>query len=255
MRLAGHQPDYLPYPGFFARMLEVDAFLLVDHVQFEKKSFQSRNRIAGPHGQTLLSVPVRARGRFHQACAEVETADPEGRWRTKHWRSLVACYRSAPHFARHAAFFESLYARRWELLVDLNLAVIRYLRRCFAIETPLSRSGPLGLTGRKTALLTEMCRRTGADTYVSGPGGRLYVDDAELAAAGVASTYSTYRPVRYARGRLPFHPQLSAVDLLFHQGERAADLLRESVAPSSATTVPWSVPAARWPAGGKEETR
>lgn len=239
MRLAGHQPDHLPYPGFFARMLEVDEFLIVDHVQFEKKSWQSRNRIAGAQGQTLLSVPVRTGGRFHQSCSQVETASPEGRWRTKHWRSLLACYRSAPHFSQHAPYFEALYTRRWDRLVDLNMAIIHYLRRCFAIETPMARTSSMNLTARKTALLAEMCHRTGADTYVSGPGGRLYVDDTELASAGVSNTYSSYRTVRYGRGRQPFFPDLSAVDLLFHQGEeRAGDLLRGFCGRSPAPNTP-----------------
>ncbi|MFI8436226.1 WbqC family protein [Streptomyces sp. NPDC079020] len=157
MRITGHQPDCLPYTGFFARMLEADEFLVVEHVQFEKKSWQSRNRIAGPYGVVLLSVPVRTKGRFHQACSQVEVAEPRGRWRDKHWQSMLGCYGSAPHFARHGPFFEALYQQTWDRLVDVNLAIIRYLAACFAIETPLLLSSPMQLTGRKTELLAQMC--------------------------------------------------------------------------------------------------
>ncbi|MEU4792150.1 WbqC family protein [Micromonospora tulbaghiae] len=229
MRLAGHQPDYLPYGGFFARMLMVDRFVLVDHVQYEKKSFQSRNRVAGSGMVALLSVPVRTSGRFAQPITTVEISEPDGRWRMKHWRTLQQCYRGSPGFARHAPFFDDLYHRSWSCLVDLNLSVIEYLRHCFAIPTAVHRSSGLGLSERRTTLLVELCRRYGADEYVSGPGGLRYVDDAELVAAGVRSAYARYSPVPYQRLGQPFISDLSAIDLLFHADRDAAALLRASI--------------------------
>jgi hypothetical protein len=234
MRVAGHQPDYLPYGGFFARMLMVDRFVLVDHVQFEKKSFQSRNRVAGAAGLTLLSVPVRTAGRFAQSIADVEVAEPEGRWRIRHWRTIEQCYRGTPGYARHAPFFEELYRRSWLRLVDLNLTVIEYLCRCFEITTPRLRSSTLRLAvlpgAGKSDLLLQLCWAFGASEYVSGPGGASYVDDGLLAAAQVRSTYARYEPARYQRGGLPFVPNLSAVDLLFHAGAAAGRVLRASIA-------------------------
>jgi hypothetical protein len=229
MRVGGHQPDYLPYGGFFARMLMVDAFVIVDHVQFEKKSFQSRNRVAGGGGVTLLSVPVRTHGRFTQPIADVEISEPDGRWRTKHWRTMQQCYRGSAGFARHAPFFEELYRASWQRLVDLNLAVIEYLCRCFGIATRRLRSAGLGLTERGTGMLVQMCRACGSSEYVSGPGGLSYVDDADLEVAGVRSRYARYVRVPYPRGGRPFIPDLSAVDLLFHAGVRAGAILRASV--------------------------
>ncbi|MEU1762956.1 WbqC family protein [Micromonospora sp. NPDC005652] len=230
MRLGGHQPDYLPYGGFFARMLMVDTFVIVDHVQFEKKSFQSRNRVAGPAGETLLSVPVRTHGRFTQAIVDVEISEPNGRWRTKHWRTLQQCYRSSPGFTRHAPYFEQLYRTPWHRLVDLNLAIIDYLCRCFGITTPRVRSGGLGLTGRGTTMLVQMCQVCGADEYVSGPGGLSYVNDALLESAGVRSYYARHGRVPYRRNGRPFVADLSAVDLLFHADVNAGAILRASVA-------------------------
>jgi len=230
VRIAGHQPDYLPYGGFFARMLMVDAFVLVDHVQFEKKSFQSRNRVAGGGPPILLSVPVRTSGRLNQSIADVRVADPEGRWRRAHWRTLAQSYRRTPGFARHGPFFEDLYGRPWHRLLDLNLAIIEYLCRCFGITTPRHRSSGLRLAARRTGLLVQMCKAFQADEYVSGPGGLAYVVDDELAAAGVRSTFARYRQVSYSRAPNPYVAGLSAVDLLFHADSRAGQILRASVA-------------------------
>lgn len=230
MRLAAHQPDYLPYGGFFARMLMVDAFVLVDHVQFEKKSFQSRNRVAGNGGVVLLSVPVRSRGRFTQSILDVEIAEPGGRWRMAHWRTLQQCYGRAECFQQHASFFEWLYQSSWTRLVDLNLAIIEYLCKCFGITTPRYRSSELAVSAGGTGLLAELCRSCSATEYVSGPGGLSYVDDTVLEAAGLRSTYAQYEQVAYPRTGQLFVPSLSAVDLLFHTGNEAGCVLEASIA-------------------------
>jgi hypothetical protein len=234
MKVAGHQPDYLPYGGFFARMLMVDRFVLVDHVQFEKKSFQSRNLVAGTASTTMLSVPVRTAGRFTQSIVDVELAEPEGRWRTRHWRTIQQCYRNTSGFARHAPFFEELYQRPWRRLVDLNLSVIEYLCSCFDIATARVRSSTLRLGSQprnsKSDLLVQLCEAVGGQEYVSGPGGVSYVDDERLTEAGVRSTFARYEPVSYDRGARPFVPNLSAVDLLFHADTDAGQVLRASIA-------------------------
>jgi WbqC-like protein family len=239
VRVAGHQPDYLPYAGFFARMLMVDRFVIVDHVQFEKKSFQSRNRVCGSAGIVLLSVPVRTAGRFHQAITDVEIAEPEGRWRARHLRSIEQSYRGTAAYERHAPFFEDLYRRPWPHLVDLNLAIIDYLCRCFGIPAPRLRTSKLRPAGVKTHLLLDLCRAADANEYVSGPGGLDYVDDAVLAAAGISSSYARYEPASYRRGGRPFIADLSAVDLLFHASDEAGRVLRASIiGPPSTRTDP-----------------
>ncbi|MCG2700275.1 WbqC family protein, partial [Candidatus Parcubacteria bacterium] len=58
MILVGHQPEYLPYLGFFYKVAKADKFVFVDHVQFQKEGFQNRNRIRtglGLDGWTWLT--------------------------------------------------------------------------------------------------------------------------------------------------------------------------------------------------------
>jgi WbqC-like protein family len=226
MRLAGHQPDYLPYPGFFVRILEADRFVIVDHVQFEKKSYQSRNRVAGAAGVVMLSVPVRTAGRFNQAIRDIELADPGGRWARRHWRTISQTYARAEHFARYRRPLAGIYQAHWSTLADMNIAIIRWLCDSFEITTDLTRTSDMGLTSRKTDLLVELCRATGASGYLSGHGGRGYVDEQKFAGAALTHDFTTYAPVPYKRGGQPFVPDLSAIDLLFHQGPGAAELLR-----------------------------
>ena len=64
MRVAISQPTYLPWLGYFDLIDQVDVFVLLDDVQFEKQSWQQRNRIKTPAGLQWLTVPVIFRGRL-----------------------------------------------------------------------------------------------------------------------------------------------------------------------------------------------
>ena len=46
MIVAIHQPHYLPWLGYLHRMAQVDLFILLDHVQFERRNYQNRTRSA-----------------------------------------------------------------------------------------------------------------------------------------------------------------------------------------------------------------
>src|ERR1051325_6353530 len=109
MLVARHQPEHMPWLGFFEKLLSADLFVLLDDVQFSRGDFQNRNRVKGQGGAQWLTVPVAPK--FPQAINEVEIAG-DG-WRAKHWKTLRSCYARAPHFDEFAVEFEQFYAREW----------------------------------------------------------------------------------------------------------------------------------------------
>ena len=57
-----HQPEHLPWLGFFNKADQADLLVLLDVVQYRKDYFQNRNRILNQHGPIWLTVPVRVAG-------------------------------------------------------------------------------------------------------------------------------------------------------------------------------------------------
>ena len=121
-----HQPEHLPWLGFFDKMRQCDVLVLLDTVQFARRDFQNRNRIKSASGAIWLTVPVVSKGKVDQAIEDVEIVKDQG-WRRKCWNAMHHNYRNATYFADHRPFFEELYEREWTRLVDLNVAGIRYL--------------------------------------------------------------------------------------------------------------------------------
>ena len=62
MIVAGHQPNYLPWLGFFDKMRRSDIFIIEDDVQYGHNGFVNRNRIKTQHGAKWLTVPVEHHG-------------------------------------------------------------------------------------------------------------------------------------------------------------------------------------------------
>jgi hypothetical protein len=228
-----HQPEHLPWLGFFDKLRCCDVLVVLDTVQFARRDFQNRNRIKGAAGPIWLTVPVESKGKVDQAIEEVRIVEEQS-WRRKCWAAIRLNYGKAPHFAEHAPFFEALYAREWTRLLDLNMAVIRYLVEQFGITTRLVAGSELGVRERGgTAVALAACRAVGAATYLSGAFGRDYLDERQFAEAGIAVRYQEFRHPAYPQLHGGFLPQMSAIDLLFNCGpESRAVLERAEVSPS-----------------------
>jgi hypothetical protein len=220
-----NQPAYLAWLGYYHRIAASDLHIELDHVQFEKNSFTNRNKVRTTTGWCWLTVPVRTRGRFGAlALDQVEIAE-DGRWAAKHWRTIEQNYRAAPFFAAHRAAIEAVYARPWARLVDLIRALDDYVLGAFGIQTPRRRSSELGVEGRKDDLVVALCRKVGATTYISGPLGRNYLDEAKFAACGIAVRYHDYVHPVYAQVQGGFEPAMAAIDLLLNHGPAARGIL------------------------------
>lgn len=226
MLVAIHQPEHMPWLGFFEKMLRADAFVLLDDVQFSKGDFQNRNRVKGHGGAQWLTVPVVQR--FPQRLNEVDVAGDV--WRAKHWKTLVSCYARAAHFEEFAAPFEELYGRPWTKLSELNVAAIRLLARALGIEKRFIFSSTLGAVGHKSELVLNICKAVGASGYYSGRAGSTYLDAEAFRRAGVEIVVQEFEHPTYEQMFMKeqgFVPNLSALDLLFNRGAESLSLIAE----------------------------
>jgi hypothetical protein len=226
MLVAIHQPEHLPWLGFFEKMLRADVFVLLDDVQFSKGDFQNRNRVKGRGGAQWLTVPVAHR--FGRRINEVEVAGDA--WRSKHWKTLRSCYSRAARFDEFAGGFEELYARPWSKLSELNVEAIRLLARAFGLEKEFVFSSTLGATGQKSELVLNICKAVGASRYYSGRAGASYLDADAFRRAGIEIVAQEFEHPVYEQLFMKeqgFVPNLSAVDLLFNRGAEGLGLISE----------------------------
>jgi hypothetical protein len=174
MILSGHQANYLPYPGLFSKIFNSDYFIYVNDVQFEKKSWQSRNRIIGESNYIVLTVPT-LKNKFSQIIKDVKINN-NTKWKYKHFKSIEINYKKSFYFKKYIKFFEELYSKEWENICDLNIYITNFVIKELDISTKIIYDTNYNFKKKKTERLIEMCQKTNADTYLSNLGSQSYVD-------------------------------------------------------------------------------
>ena len=137
--LSAHQPVYLPWLGLFHKIAVADLFIIYDDVPYTRYLWYNRNKVRGPNGPIMISVPIRRDRTAETTHAEV-LIDNSVNWQKKHWRSIEESYRKAPYFETYAGELTSLYATAWERLIDLDLAQLNLFLKWLGIATPLRRA-------------------------------------------------------------------------------------------------------------------
>jgi len=228
VKLAISQPTYLPWLGYFDLIDQVDGFVFLDNVQFEKRSWQQRNRIKGPHGLILLTVPVTVSGRFHQTVADAVISDVVHQ--EKHRRSVEMNYRRSLFFDAYWPSFSSTLQAGWESgrLVELNILLIKWCMRQLGIEKRLWRATDLPCEGRRGELLAKICQYLDANEYLSVPGSAAYLvnEEHEFSSRGIRVFFQRFEHPEYNQLFPPFLPYASAIDLIFNHGTSAIEILR-----------------------------
>lgn len=225
MRVAIHQPQFLPWLGYLDKVDRADLFVLLDSVQFKKNEWQNRNRIRTAQGWQWVTVPVLHH--FGQRIAEVRINEKTG-WRAKHLRALELHYARAAHREPVLRGLRALYDRPWDRLADLNIAVLRWLLGEFGITTPLRLSSEMNLPEEPTERLVAICRTVGATRYLAGAGSSAYMDFGKFEAAGIPVDMQEFRHPVYRQCYEPFVPGLSAIDLLLTCGGQSLQSLRNA---------------------------
>ncbi|PYN46187.1 MAG: hypothetical protein DMD95_06985 [Candidatus Rokuibacteriota bacterium] len=226
MKIAIHQPHYLPWLGYFAKWAAADLFVFLDTVQYEKNGWQNRNRIKTRDGPRWLTAPVRARLGTAIRDVMIDTTQP---WRARHLRAIDNAYARAPSWPRHRDELQSFYGREWDRLAPLAVESARWLARALGISIPTRLASDLTLPDRDrtdaTARLVGLCQAVGADIYLAGRDGALYLDADQFAAAGIAVETQRYEHPVYVQEHGEFAPFLSALDLLLMHGDEALGIL------------------------------
>lgn len=208
MRVAIHQPNLLPWLGFFAKAMQADVLVLLDDVPLGRPSFTNRVRVMGPNGPCWLTVPVR-----HEKPAPLirDARVPDGAHRRARDK-LRAWYGSAVTRYLGTPRILSLYEGNRLWLDDLDA----YIGKAAMVRASALRTTPLP----KVAGNIQLCRELGADTYLAGNGAD-YDDPAVYEAAGIRYERAKFTHPVYEQRRprgMDFVPGLSVLDALANVG-------------------------------------
>lgn len=220
MKIAIHQPNYLPYLGFFDKLKKVDIFVIYDDAQFNKGDFQHRNKIRTFHGWKWLTVPVeKKRIPVNKIRIRNEFMTKHTKWSNLHFREIEYNYKDAPYYAMYKDELETIYMNTYDKLVDLNMDIINFFINAFNIKTKVILSSELGLTSKSTERLVEIVEAFDGDLYLSGPMGCNYLDNSLFEDRDIKLEFQDFHHPAYKQCHEGFIPNMSSLDALFNIGE------------------------------------
>jgi hypothetical protein len=195
-----------------------DLFVFLDTVSFQKNGVQNRNTIKTMHGIQWLTVPVMQK--LGNPINEVRIV--KSNWQQKHFKSLLINYKKAKYFERYLSDLQHIYLNEWDYISVLNIETTKLMMRWLGIEVPIKKASELGVSGKASDLLLSICKKTNASIYISGIGGKRYINETIFSEANVSIEYLEPKlPERYPQlyPKIPFVPDLSALDIIFNCGQ------------------------------------
>jgi hypothetical protein len=226
LRLVIHQPNFLPYVGFFHKLSLADTFVMMDNTQYDKK-FTNRNKIKIPDGWSWLTVPINKEHKFlPNKLVEINNKE---NWKEMHWKKITRSYTNSKFFKKnYKSFFEEVYNKEWKFLFELNSELLRQIIDWLGLKIQIIKESELNINGNSTERLVNVCKELGAETYVSGVGGKEYMNEKLFQKNNIKIEYQKFQCPTYTQifGG-DFIPNLSIIDLLFNNGPKSLPILTD----------------------------
>jgi len=226
MIVAIHQPNYLPWVGYFNKMARSDVFVMFDDVQLIRgKSFVTRNRVKTANDVQWLTVPVKEKGEL-RLIKDVPIVQ-DGKWQQKHWRTIQLSYKKAPYFDRYEGKLSQIYDAHWENLSELNVTLIKLIKDLIGIKTTLVLSSEMNIEGGGTEKIISIVKELKADKYITGEGmgSQRYINEEDFKKNNIELVYQQFEHPVYHQLWGDFVSNLSIIDLLFNEGEKSLGIL------------------------------
>jgi hypothetical protein len=222
MKVAIHQPDFMPWFGFFRKIARADLWIVLDHVTNNPRDaafWGRRVRILVNGTPTWLSVSLKRpsdSGVVGVPINKMEVQDPDGKVAEKCRKTIRMAYAAAPFYRQFSYLVDDYFDSVSGSLLDRNLKFIAQVCELLEIHTPTKLSSSLNQAAKGQALILALIHAVGGDEYVSGVGAGGYQDEGAFAESGIQLTYNrfvhpSYRQLRTAT----FIEGLSILDMLF----------------------------------------
>lgn len=213
--VAIHQPNYLPWLGYFYKIYQSDLFVFLDDVQFSNEGMHNYTYIKTLKGSFRLKYPV------HQSLGDkiidVHSKDELG-WKGKHLRIIEENYSKACYFNEVFNDYKEIVLKSYPDIVTLNTAFIQFYSEKLSIKTEFVRSSQLNVKQARTEKIIGICKMVGGNIYYSGTGAKAYQIEEDFLKAGVELRYSVFKPFQYPQLGPGFQSNVSALDFFMNCG-------------------------------------
>jgi hypothetical protein len=210
-----HQPNYIPWLGYFYKIFQSDIFVFLDDAQFSNEGMHNYHYIKTPQGSFRLKIPIK--GNFGMKINLVASNDVLG-WKEKHLKTLTANYKRSEYFEIIFSDFKSLLDNNYGNLALMNEAIVKFYCEKFSFKTDFIESSSLGIKTNNEEKIIDICKFLNGDVYYSGTGARKYQNEENFQNNGITLKYSEFKPFSYPQLWGKYQPNVTILDYLMNCG-------------------------------------
>jgi hypothetical protein len=220
------QPTVFPWLGYFHMIKNSDVFVLLDNVKFEKHSWHMRNRIRQKSNEEEPISWIKIPTIIKKTNTKIENVliDNSQKWKESHIKAFEINY--GEKFER-IEFLKAIYNQEWVNLRDFNEKSIIECCKYLKISTKIIRSSELSVSGKKSHLVLDICKKVNADEYIAALGSKEYLEkDLEIFKnEKINVRFNEYKHPNYNQDGKTFIPNLSILDLIFNKQEKSSEYI------------------------------
>ncbi len=227
MTVSIHQPNYLPYSGYFNKIKNSDIFIVYDTAQYVKNRWDNRNRVKGNDKDVFLTIPLEAKASYLKKFYEVSLPQ-NSIWKKKHFKTLKTYYNKSNHWSLYEKFFEDYYLdNEDDKLVDFNMKLIKFVMNELDIKSKIVMASELDVDPKlsSTEALVSLVKAVNGKKYLSGPSGLKYLDSEQFDQENIELEFQNYSASKYKQQGKDFIPGLSILDLIFNIGKETKKII------------------------------
>ncbi len=213
--IAIHQPNYIPWLGYFYKIYQSDIFVFLDDAQFSNQGMHNYSYIKTSSGSFRLKFPVQQS--LGDRINAVSSKDELG-WKEKHLAILENNYRNAKYFNEVYKDYKEVILQDYKNIVDMNVELVKFFSDKLGFKTKFIISSELKINLTRTEKILAICNALGANIYYSGTGAKAYQTDEEFNAAGIELRYSVFQPFQYKQLWDGFQSNVTALDYFMNCG-------------------------------------
>lgn len=210
-----HQPNYIPWLGYFYKIYQSDIFVFLDDAQFSNEGMHNYCYIKTPQGSFRLKIPVKQS--LGNKINEVQTRY-ELKWNEKHLKTIEFNYRRAKNFREVYYDISELIGKEYLSLASMNSSIIKFIAGKLGIITRYINSSELDIAGEKEERILKICNKLGSEIYYSGTGAKAYQNEENFNSHGIELRYSVFNPFKYPQLWDGFQPNVTIIDFLMNCG-------------------------------------
>lgn len=226
--MTAHQPNYLPWIGLFSKVKQSECFVIADIFEAGNQTVFNKNKVRTNSGWIYLTVPLGHRADRMKIC-DIHLPE-DNQWKAQHWQTIYRNYAKTKYFNYYSEFFLDLYKREFTYLWEFNIEVIRFLMTCFDINVKMVKASEIvdeqGMSA--TDSIIAFAKNVGANTYLSGPSGKVYLETQKFTDNDVQLSYFKFEHPVYQQRYDGFEQNMSAIDLLFNTGPESGNIITAS---------------------------